>query len=738
MTVWNRARSAFRELPWVALGRQFWLPLGVGLTAAGVTALLVPARWLAPGLPWVARYPKNVEFAAVTVGLLAAGATQILAHHQAARRWCLGPLAVIGLAAAPLCLDLVPLVEQWPRAIVVLALFLPLMLISDPGEARAPGAGRDVSPALAAAMVAALAAIAAVVSTRSLTIDVFHHGEVLGSALDLVRGGRPFETFIWPHGAHDSGLAALWIVVTGKIGTSPVALAAATCSALGALAAYALGRRLLGSRIGALALVAGLVVARALTPYRPAMPTDQSLIHQLGVLSLAIAGLIFLLARRRSFDLLAGASFAAAYLFRIETGLYATAAGLLVLLWRDRFLAWRSGVRFLTGAGVLLLAARGLLGWPGTAWFTYTLGDLATFHRDAVGHPIAWPLRTAATPHPGELDAYIALIVPWLLFVTLLVAQAARALASPTSRRAEATSAVLFAAGFAFLAVRTALDRADTIHALDWRALPTLLVFTVAIARLRDWRQWRHVQVGLALFAVPIAIDLGAFEPLPQRGVNWQSLIHDVAKRPNQLLEHLRPNPLSEPCSDRLFTAREARLPRNRDFIAATCDLEALLREHGVRSLLVMHSAPWYYIRFGQQPPSRYFAPARAYTPEAQIKFIADVRRHSVEALLVAKGFGALTMFDVPDAVRIPVIDDYLRARGGSAPRLETKLGELILWNEPGDCRPAASTPPPSPDFATVSAPAWRALPAALERSRALGRADRARACPSCGCLAAG
>ena len=49
---------------------------------------------------------------------------------------------------------------------------------------------------------------------------------------------RPFVTFQWPHGATDTGVAALWMLVTGKSGSSPMALAIATNIALGVATLY--------------------------------------------------------------------------------------------------------------------------------------------------------------------------------------------------------------------------------------------------------------------------------------------------------------------------------------------------------------------------------------------------------------------------------------------------------------------------------------------------------------------
>src|SRR5205807_2513078 len=150
------------------------------------------------------------------------------------------------------------------QLVLVVALVTALRVFWPRARAIPPEPYNDVPVWLAVPVVGALAAAAFVLAIESLEIDVFHHGEVLASALDLLQGGQPFKTFIWPHGLHDTGLAALWILVTGKIGTSPVALARATCRALGIVSTYCLARRLLGSRAEALVACAALALAPGL------------------------------------------------------------------------------------------------------------------------------------------------------------------------------------------------------------------------------------------------------------------------------------------------------------------------------------------------------------------------------------------------------------------------------------------------------------------------------------------
>src|SRR5207344_2457980 len=93
------------------------------------------------------------------------------------------------------------------------------------------------------------------------------------------------------------------------------------------------------------------------------------------------------------------------------------------------------------------------------------------------------------------------------------------------------------------------------------------------------------------------------------------------------------------------------------------CAVEVQLRARRVKNLVITHSAPWYYVRFGLRPPTRYFALARAYTPAQQRELVGDLRARRPEALLRVRGFEALGRFDIPDAVRVPIVEAYLRER---------------------------------------------------------------------------
>jgi dolichyl-phosphate-mannose-protein mannosyltransferase len=717
------------------------VPVGVAAAAGLALAATISPRWRAAGMPYLLGYGKNVEAAAVAGALAAGAATQWLVRSRRGLAACL-LVAVLGLALAAAA-PVVPLLDGWPQLLAVAGLSTALGRGRRDGRAPAEapiegapardgagerskfataplaGARRGFPAALlgdarswaAALLVGALAAaaFAFTVGPPPLTIDTYHHGEVLSTAVDLLRGGRPFATLLWPHGAHDSGLTAAWILATGKVGTSPVALAWASCCALGVVAAYLVARRLLGSRAAALAVCLVAAAAPLLTD-QAQIEAGSLALYQLGELFFVVLGFVAVTSRRH--DLLAGLCFGLAYLFRIETALYGTLAALAVIAHRDLVAAeepWARGMktaaasvlRLFGGAALVLAAARLVLGWPGAEWYAYTLGDLPRYHRDAVGFPVPWP-RQGVARSPLEV-LWLNRTLARLLLTLLLLVQALRELLERPRQRprslaaSERTASLLFVAVFAAAAAKSALDRSDVGHVTQWSALPLLAAACLAFAAWRERRSWTRSRSGLALVVLIALLDFGnlGFKIRALRGPAAAAAA--ARERWDGLVEHLAPNPPAGGCADRTFTPGEGRLAANRRFIADTCAAEATLRAHGVTRLVIADSASWYYVRFRMPWPTRYFAMARAYTPARQLELVRELRASRLQALLLAHGYGALGDFDVPDAVRVSVVDAYLRGRRRGVAVTPTPLGDLFFWDEPDGCTPAALPGRPAP-----------------------------------------
>jgi hypothetical protein len=725
------------------------VPAGVAAAAGIALAATIPPHWRAAGMPYFLGYGKNVELAAVAGGLAAGAATQWCVRSRRGLAAC-ALLAAAGLALAASVAPLPPLVAGWPQllAVAVLATALGAGRRERPPEAlpvQVPPAqsapDRDLPGLVAAALAGglALAVAAFLVGPPLLTIDTYHHGEVLSTAVDLLRGGRPFETLIWPHGLHDTGLAALWILITGKVGTSPVALARATCCGLGVVAVYVLARRLLGSRMEALAACSVAALAPLLTD-QPQTGPGAFALYQLGESFFVILGFAAITsppprrppgsallgvphvrpgcaaagasrpglrgrlspgAGRR--ELLAGLCLGLAYLFRIETAIYGSLAALAVIAWRELVAAGEPFARaaltaagralqLVAGAALVLGAARLLAGWPGIAWYAYTLWELPRYHRDAMGVLLPWP-RRGEVPSPPVAE-WLARALARMLLTLLLLVQAVRAVAARRCRREppedQRTAQLLFVAVFEAAALKSGLERGDPGHVLQWSAVPLLAAACLAAAGLRErWSASRRLS-SVAVLLLIVVLDfenLGLQVPAP-RGAD--AIAAAARERWQGLVEHLSPNPPAGACADRTFTPAESRLASNRGFIAGTCAVEALLRSHGVSRLVIADSASWYYVRFGLPFPTRYFAMARAYTPPRQLELVDQLRARRPQALLLADGYGALREFDVPDAVRVPVVDAYLRARRHGVGATPTPLGDLFFWDKSPSCGAAA------------------------------------------------
>ncbi len=711
----SRETGSWRWLALHSLAIELLIPLGAACGAGATVAALVSPAWTAAGLPYALGYGKNVEAAAIGAGLLAAVVARVASSWRLGRRLATAA-SLLGWAVLAPRLDYRALLPAAPRL-----LFIGLLLVVLAAALRfaRPGAAErraDSTPRwLAATIVVLLALFEALLSTAALSIDVFHHGEVLASAVDLLAGGRPFETFVWPHGLHDTGLAAFWILLTGKIGTSPVALAWATGAGLGVVAAYVLARRLLASRVEALSATLALTMAPLLLGPRGASGAAPAL-ASLGILLFVVLGFARIDPERPARLLLAGALFGAAHLCRFETAAYgAVAAGAFVTARsllavgrppRERLRSLLVATAALAaGATLPLLGGRLLWGWPDAAWLDYLFGDLARHHRDAVGLVLRWPLAGAqvGAVDPGTLSIALA----WLLFVTGLLAIAAGGLVDRLRHSAPPSGAhlpeLVFFAVFALFASRSALDRIDSIHVLQWAALPALGVLLLLAGSLRDRRGWSAARSALAVAALIALVDPARLAPRRPAPVPPPELFHRIAAAADRVAEHLAPNDPAGTCAERGFTASELGDEDNRRFVAAACEVERLLAARGVRGLAIADSAPWYWVRFGMRPPYREFSMSRAYTPAAQLRLIADLRASAPEALLRPRDFRALRDFDVPGAVRGPVIEAYLRARRLDVPPTPTALGDLYFWNEPATC-PAATSGEASADALSLRA----------------------------------
>lgn len=641
------------------------MPIGAGLAIGLGAARVITPEWVVGGAPLVAAYPKNVELEAATLGTIGAGLA------AAAAAWRPGRAVAVVLAAVGYALLAVSAPRALPIGLPVLGLAAALAVALDGVISRPATSLAADRPAAARAWLVVIGVLLFALCSTPITIDVYHHGEVLLSARDLLAGGRPFVTYQWMHGATDSVVAALWMLLTGKSGSSPMALMIATNIALGVAACYLLARRAVG---GALATMVGVGLLAVVAAFGSQLYLLLGLRSAGMMVFLGVAvGVIASPAWR---GLLAGMAIALAHVYRIDAGLFGALALAAVVAvqslcaaptWPGRAVAaLRGGMAVAAGAGLALGGLRILLGWPDAAWFAYVLGPLPRLHAICNGLPYPWPGQAA--PLLGAAGA-VALALPAILLAAAVRAglRAVRHDGVPVD--AARLELLTFLAVFALAAMHTALGRSDMPHLLHW-TLPVL--FATGLLCAADWLRRvavppRRAHVILAVVSAALAADV----------------LLDRRHLPRQLLEHLRPNPPVGACADTRFTPLEARGKTNARFIDATCATRRILAEHGVTRLVIDDGAPWYFEQFGMPLPSPYYAWYLARTPADQQAAIADMRRLQAQAVLQPRDFGAVEVYDVPTAHLAPIVAAYLRGRSDGAPAVDTPIGRLVLWNAP-------------------------------------------------------
>ncbi|MEO8602802.1 MAG: hypothetical protein ABI629_09515 [bacterium] len=658
------------------------VPAGVACAAGAIVAHLLTPHWRMGGYTFAYGYPKNVEINATLAGLAAGAAAAVLVRWRAtwAAAWL---VALAGFGTAHLL---------WPLAVATwlpglgLAAGLAIGLetarnggLADPGPATATSAGA------AAAWCAGLTLLTLMSYTPLLVVDAYHDGSVLLSAVDFVRGGFPFHSYIWAHGLHDTGVAALWILITGKIGTSAVALTNATVAALSVPTLLLIARRAVSSAAAALlAAATGLVGVVAVGSFTLGGAGGVLfLLRSIGILVFVAVAFFCATTRPRPHLWWTGAALAMAHLWRFEVGVGGAVAVAVVVAYRALVEAPRRRgaavignlARVASGAVLFVALWHALFGWPDAAWLQNVFA-LGAYHSGYNGLPFAWPRSGESEWTRGVVWAGVTMAVALMLLAT-----AARRVVDalwpppgthPAAAAPRDTELLILLALLAAAGLRTALDRSDTLHIAMWSLVPAwgaaLPPLAAHFERLAARPRWAHA--GLAM----LALFLWFRDPPQQR-----------------FLQHLRPNPPLGPCADTTFTAAEAAVPRNWVFIEDTCMTELVLRAHGVERLIIDHSAPWYSVRFGLPQLMPQYMLNQAVTPAAQRALIDHWRAVAPQALLQVRGYSGLGHYDVHNMHQVPVLEAYLRARRDGTRRLRTPIGVLYLLDEAAEPSPRAA-----------------------------------------------
>lgn len=707
---------------WPTLLRSILIPIGIGVLTYAVIDYSFEPYWKAPGWPYFNQYGKNVEMAAFYGAFVATVATSLLARIRALYLIVL-PFGLSGLLIALLNIH-VPLSALIPTGMflfLVTALFLCLWekeayLLSHEKE----GANWWVHVLCLLAIVP----LAFVLNQKFMTwVDTFHHGSLLYSSLNLFKGNVPFETFTLKHGLHDSGTGALWIGLTDKIGSSTLMLTHATKVALSAAAFYLLCVLIIGSARVAFASTLIIIVVEYLFKFGPEAALEDTL-RMFSVLQppgsfqqwlFVIAGFCVLTSRFRLRHFVAGFFAGFSHLWRFEVGVYGFLALGGVLVYQVMVASHpegqtraervgrlvRYGALYVAGASSLFVLAYLILGWPDAHWLGVMANKYVPHYSDLEG----LPFPTVPSPDPTVQDRFSVIAYGQLILVITLVVLSIRVVLRAFSPRwAEASrprdpvpphngEALIFLALIGSFGVKTMLSRSDVAHILHSTPVLVVGVVLVLVASARRWFGWRYVATLGVLLA-------SLFLVIPHTGEIRSSLPPFSSRSPVQSLkilqEHLSPNPPVGECFDRMFTPSETRFDEIQEFIEATCDVETIFKDQGVRSLMIAGSAKWYYVRFGILPENWLYSYLYLWVyPDAHLKLIEHLRERNRWALIRAKNFRARENIDgVPSSITTPVLEAYLQERGKGVQTVDTEIGRLYLFDNPLYRLP---TPPSAP-----------------------------------------
>jgi hypothetical protein len=697
---WSSSASSLRLLlaAWPAAFRLLLVCVGILISALLLAFAFVPARWNAPGWPSYIHYGKNIEHAGLMLALLGVSlfvifSARVKVASWGTLAWVLSMLAVVGIdGGGPKMIG--SLVIVFLLSTLFFAWYYDLRDRAEPLPAAAPAGWQRW---LAMFLMVAASGWLALTALRPVGwMDLHHHGEIIASSLDMLKGGIPYRTFFWPHGLCDTGVTALLMKLTGHQDFTVLALRYSINVALGLIAVYLLAYALIGDAL--YACIASLLVATVggWTRGGPGLFVE--------ALPLIIAFLVLSRGLTRRSLLGAGFLLGAGYLWRIDLGLSALVAAALYLIVDEYYVAgyardgqllahlldrskfWSLVRRFLLlliGVCIPLLICRGMLGFPTREWFRTTLIDMPRYHADSTGmpFPIGEGLAKAAYPPAPRFCQVTVPLVCLLclgLFAFTLLKMVERKLPMDNARG----RFFLLTLFFSLLCFTTALDRSDEGHLLrgtGFLAMLCLLDFFAYVRRRNGF--WRATAVALVgCLAVQLLLStpwiwLGWFRPL-----SW--FASTTIRQDN--LDALRTCFGPARVGDDLYTglASDCAKPVRK----SAARVREILDAHGVgpRELLVYHSAPLLYPMLGRDLPTQYYCLGWATNARMERSLIADLERNHVRAFLhTSTNLGGLPFYDVPDSHRIPLVDSYINSRVAKGKHYETAFGTLTIV-EPG------------------------------------------------------
>jgi hypothetical protein len=412
----------------------------------------------------------------------------------------------IGIAGLPLVI-LPALAILFVPGNIAIAIVLIMVMIALPLTLmkRDPIDGRDVRNLVAYAILPFLLFCISYASTASLTqwIDLFHRGESLGPASDLLRGKVPFRDIFVLHGLLEDGQLDTWLMELFGRNVNVVLLRPVILGSVAVAMLWYLGMVIFDSiPLALLSILLGSVTT---------VDNERALLE-----ILAIAFL--LCALRRNSRWLAMASGVAAgvmMFYSLDIGLYTVGGGVLAILAMTfnrkpiRFLAaFLTGISFGAAPFLIFLGIRGAIG----AFFETSFIVIPRII-DAV-----WSLPFPDLTGTFRTNLNLHTLADFVLFdrfrfmLNILVIGIALTVLVQrriTHRADSLDLALTVLTAFAILTQRSALGRADFQHQYFSAFLigPMILILLVLLGRatMRIWRDRdRAAQAFIVLAAATI------------------------------------------------------------------------------------------------------------------------------------------------------------------------------------------------------------------------------------------
>jgi hypothetical protein len=403
----------------------------------------------------------------------------------------------------PLAILFVPGSTAISIAGAMMLIALPLML-----RKRDPIDGRAVRNLIAFAILPFLLFCISYASTASLTqwIDLFHRGESLGPASDLLRGKVPFRDVFALHGLLEDGLLDTWLMQLFGRDVNVVLLRPVVLGSVAVSMLWYLGMVIFDSiPLAMLSILLGAVTT---------VDNERALLE-----ILAIALLIGALRRNsRWLALFSGVAAGVTIFYSLDIGLYSVGGGVLAIIAiRSIQRRWTFLATFLAGITIgatpflIYLGVRGALG----AFFETSFVAIPRII-DAIWS-LPFPDMTATfrsnlnlhTLADFFLFEHFRFILNPLVIGIALVVLVQRAV----TRRSDALDvslAVLTA--FAILTQRSALGRADFPHQYFSAFLigPMILILLVLLGRATThvWQTRDRAEQAFVILAASIVLPM--------------------------------------------------------------------------------------------------------------------------------------------------------------------------------------------------------------------------------------